>query len=93
MNSPINVFPNSHLYFENHSCKYYPCHKVNISKDGFNCMGCRCNLYCLEVCPGIESGDAIILTNGVKDCSKCSFPHLYKNREQMSLVFIKCKNH
>jgi len=82
-------FKQDHTYFENRECKYFPCHKrIDIDNEGFNCMFCRCPLYWLEICPAIESGDASFLSNGVKDCSNCTYPHRYENREQMSLVYV-----
>ncbi|MBR3646533.1 MAG: metal-binding protein [Lachnospiraceae bacterium] len=62
---------NSHRFFENKDCKYFPCHKG--LKD-FNCMFCYCPMYRFEKCPGnpkyIDKGDRLI-----KDCSQCTFPH------------------
>ena len=87
---PDRKFPFDYTYFENHDCEFWNnCHKsVNYDNDGFNCAQCRCGLFWLSDCPGIESGDASILSSGIKDCSNCIFPHKYSNREQMSRVFI-----
>ncbi|MCR5215407.1 MAG: cysteine-rich small domain-containing protein [Lachnospiraceae bacterium] len=62
---------NSHKYFENRDCKYYPCHK---GMEHMNCMFCYCPLYHLEHCPGnpkwIEKGE-----KKIKSCVNCTFPH------------------
>lgn len=33
---------NSHRFFENRECKYFPCHK---GLEDFNCLFCYCPLY------------------------------------------------
>jgi len=60
---------NSHKFFTNPSCKYYPCH-VGIRP--FNCMFCYCALFNMEDC----EGDYTITATGCKDCSNCHIPHL-----------------
>lgn len=62
---------NSHQFFENRECKYFPCH--NRSGD-FNCLFCYCPLYTKEHCPG---NPHYVTVNGksIKDCSECCFPH------------------
>ena len=40
---------NSHRFFENRACKYFPCHK---GLENLNCLFCYCPLYCRENCPG-----------------------------------------
>ena len=66
---------NSHRFFENKDCKYFPCHKG--LKD-FNCMFCYCPMYAKENCPGnpvyIETEE-----KRIKDCSHCTFPHQPEN--------------
>ena len=61
----------SYRFFENMSCKYFPCHK---EMGDFNCLFCYCPLYAKENCPGnptyLESGG-----KRLKDCSGCTFPH------------------
>jgi len=57
----------SHKWFTNKKCEYYPCHEFN----EINCLFCFCPLYFNKDC----GGDFIVLENGVKDCSKCSIPH------------------
>lgn len=62
-------------YFENHECKYYPCHK---GSDNINCMFCFCPFYTFANCPG---NPTFIEKNGVKikKCTDCLFPHLKDN--------------
>lgn len=62
------------VYFEHKDCKYYPCHKM----DEINCIFCYCPLYGTEC-----GGDFEILKNGKKDCSKCSFPHVKENFDEV----------
>lgn len=63
---------NSSSYFCNVECEYYPCHKL---KGDFNCLFCYCPLHSLRDC----GGNYEILSNGVKDCSNCVFPHIPEN--------------
>ncbi|MDD4804388.1 MAG: cysteine-rich small domain-containing protein [Candidatus Pacebacteria bacterium] len=65
---------NSHKFFANKDCKYYPCHpsySCHSLKDNFNCLFCFCPLYSHNNC----GGNYIILSNGIKDCSNCLLPH------------------
>jgi len=61
----------SHRFFINRDCKYYPCHEG--IKD-INCLFCYCPMYGIENCPGnpkkIEREGKII-----KKCTYCTFPH------------------
>lgn len=70
------VMENSHKYFENRECKYYPCHKT----DEINCLFCYCPLYSMEHCPGLNH---FIEKDGrkVKVCTDCEFPHKAENYE------------
>ncbi|EMG35768.1 putative protein containing a Zn-finger-like domain containing protein [Desulfocurvibacter africanus PCS] len=61
---------NSHRFFRNAECKYFPCHKVDDDSE-FNCLFCFCPLYCL----GQACGGDFVMRGGVKDCSKCLVPH------------------
>ncbi len=62
---------NSHRFFQNRACPYFPCHKV-ADKGGFNCLFCYCPLYTLgDQCGGSCSYTA----GGIKDCSGCLLPH------------------
>jgi len=62
----------SDKYFENHFCKYYPCHK-GIKK--INCLFCFCPLYTKPDC----GGSFTMLPSGRKNCSYCTFPQQKKN--------------
>ena len=70
---------NSHKYFENHDCQYYPCHPGAVH---INCLFCYCPLYGKEHCPGkptyVSQGDTL-----VKDCSQCTFPHHPENYDRV----------
>jgi len=60
---------NSHRFFRNFECRYFPCHEVS-DDHSFNCLFCFCPLYRLEECGGRYE-----LLNGVKNCTRCKFPH------------------
>lgn len=60
----------SYKFFQNKECEWFPCHSAPLNK--FNCMFCFCPLYTISNC----GGNYITLENGVKDCSKCTLPHL-----------------
>jgi len=77
-------YPFSYKYFENHSCEFFPCHPNATA--GHNCMFCRCPLYTIDACVGIQNGDGIILENGLKDCTNCTYNHDYINAEAMTLA-------
>jgi nicotinate-nucleotide--dimethylbenzimidazole phosphoribosyltransferase len=64
---------NSHKFFSNHECKYFPCHKMP-DKDDFNCLFCYCPLYFLgDKCNGnFKYGEV----NKIKNCVDCSLPHI-----------------
>jgi Zn-finger protein len=66
----LKSIEDSHKFFQNKSCKYFPCHS-NISEKDFNCMFCYCPLYNKKEC----GGNYRILENGIKDCSGCVIPH------------------
>lgn len=62
---------NSYRFFNNHECRYFPCHSVPDNSD-FNCLFCYCPLYFRgDDCGGIYKD-----INGVKDCSDCFLPHI-----------------
>lgn len=65
---------NSHAFFRNAQCEYFPCHQVN-NDENFNCLFCYCPLYHLENC----GGNSKMLENGIKDCSNCIVPHKAEN--------------
>lgn len=62
---------NSHRFFENRECRYFPCHK---GLEELNCLFCYCPLYNREDCPGnpvwMEKGG-----RRIKVCTNCTFPH------------------
>ena len=75
---------NSHRFFENKDCKYYPCHQ---GLEQMNCLFCYCPLYRFEKCLGnpriIEKGE-----RRIKDCSNCTFPHRAENYDRI-LEFLR----
>jgi Zn-finger protein len=63
----IGNMTDSYKFFENKSCDFYPCHKI----DKINCLFCWCPLY-----PHVDcGGDYCLLSDGTKDCSNCTVPH------------------
>lgn len=76
---------NSHRFFENKECQYFPCHKL----DGdFNCLFCYCPMYRLETCPGNPSFKE---KNGkqIKVCTNCTFPHKPENYDTITEILSK----
>ena len=81
---------NSHRFFENRDCEYYPCHE---GTQVINCLFCYCPLYRFDDCPG---NPAFKERNGtkLKVCTGCNFPHIPENydliisvlRDQMNLL-------
>jgi Zn-finger protein len=63
---------NSHKFFANRDCKYYPCHK---GLDELNCLFCFCPLYHKSDC----GGDYTLSASGKKNCSRCIKPHIPEN--------------
>lgn len=61
----------SHEFFENRKCQYYPCHE---GMEVMNCMFCYCPMYRLEHCPGKPQ---YMEKDGrrIKVCTDCTFPH------------------
>lgn len=57
----------SYKYFENHDCKYYPCHKKT---KHINCLFCFCPLF---------GWKGKCINYNYEDCINCSFPHKKKN--------------
>ena len=70
---------NSYRYFQNSDCEYFPCHKINNTKN-FNCLFCFCPLfyYCKN------------RINGIVKCEDCTLPHLENNYE---LVIFRINMH
>lgn len=64
---------NSHKFFRNESCTYFPCHPTDTPQN-FNCLFCYCPLYLIPDCGGkatwFKRGE-----NTIKDCSACMRPH------------------
>lgn len=74
---------NSHAFFQNRECEYFPCHKVK-DDSSFNCLFCFCPLYALgDKC----GGNCIYTENGIKDCSGCLIPHGSKGYEYITGKF------
>ena len=75
---------NSHRFFANKDCEYYPCH---VGIEEINCLFCYCPLYRLENCPGTPSYKE---KDGrrIKVCTSCTFPHRAENYEKV-LQLIK----
>lgn len=65
----------SHEFFENKKCQYYPCHE---GMEVMNCMFCYCPMYRLEHCPGRPE---YFEKDGkrIKVCTNCTFPHQPEN--------------
>ena len=67
----ITKIQNSHKFFTNQSCKYFPCHGKP-DTDSFNCLFCYCPLYSLgDDCGGIFE----YTPKGIKTCMDCHLPH------------------
>ena len=60
---------NTHKYFKNIDCKYFPCHKIK-NNGFFNCLFCYCPLFSDKNC-----GGKYLLVNEIKDCSNCNIVH------------------
>ena len=67
---------NSHKFFSNHDCKYFPCHRLP-DRDSFNCMFCYCPLYLFgdKCCGNFQYTGA----KRIKNCADCHFPHVPEN--------------
>ena len=73
---------NSHQFFRNINCKYFPCHR-ECNPEQFNCLFCYCPLYDLgDQCGG--NFDYTDDTNRVKNCANCTFPHDPANYEKIN---------
>ena len=64
---------NSHRFFSNRECKYFPCHsKPDVNE--FNCLFCYCPLYFLhDKCEGHYKYSG---KECVKNCEGCYLPHI-----------------
>jgi Zn-finger protein len=63
----------NYTYFQHSNCEYFPCHNVDDTVN-FNCLFCYCPCYLLDDCPGNPD-----FSIGIKDCSKCDYPHKAEN--------------
>ena len=64
--------PNSHRFFANKDCMYYPCHEMPGGVD-LNCLFCYCPLYAHgQDCGGIFS---YTKDGELKLCMDCHLPH------------------
>ena len=64
--------PNSHRFFSNKDCMYFPCHEMPAGVD-FNCLFCYCPLYSYgQECGGIFSYSK---DGKLKLCMDCHLPH------------------
>ena len=64
-----------YAFYCNRECECFPCHP-GADPESFNCLFCWCPLYALgEKC----GGNFRYTENGVKDCSRCLFPHVRNN--------------
>lgn len=64
-----------YAFFSHKSCEMFPCHE-RVDADDFNCLFCYCPLYHLG---GGCGGNCEFLSNGVKDCTGCTIPHIKDN--------------
>ncbi len=74
------IMENSHRFFANKECKYYPCHK---GIEEMNCLFCFCPFYLRgKHCPGhpkfVQTDRGI-----VKDCTNCTYPHVPENYDHI----------
>ena len=77
---------NNHRFFNNHDCKYFPCHKAEAPANRFNCLFCYCPLYAMgDKC----SGNFSFSGNGIKLCMDCYFPH---KPESYDIIIEKLKD-
>ncbi len=64
-----------YAFYCNRECECFPCHETS-DPENFNCLFCWCPLYALgEKC----GGNFRYTESGVKDCSRCRFPHIRAN--------------
>ena len=76
---------NSHRFFSNPACQYFPCHAVTDIND-FNCLFCYCPLYFL----GAHCGGNFKYSGAkrVKNCEDCRLPH---TPEYYDIILAKLK--
>lgn len=74
---------NSYRFYTNRECTYFPCHKLE-NMEEFNCMFCYCPLYFIEDCGGNYDR-----SNGFKDCTNCTIPHVPKGYDYINEKLVK----
>ncbi len=76
---------NSHRFFENTDCKYYPCHK---GLKEINCLFCYCPMYTIVNCPGNPEYKE---KNGkkIKVCTNCTYPHRHENYDDIMQILAE----
>jgi len=62
---------NSHRFFKNDACMFFPCHSKPENEDEFNCLFCYCPLYVM----GDKCGGNFVYRKTVKVCVDCHLPH------------------
>jgi len=65
-----NRVSNSHRFFNNSACRYFPCHPTK-NPDSFNCLFCYCPLYSFDE----KCGGDYYYSGKIKACDKCEAPH------------------
>ena len=61
---------NSHRFFRNIDCRYFPCHQVS-DETSFNCL-----FLFLSAISGRRLRRTFKMTaKGIKDCTDCKIPH------------------
>lgn len=78
-------YRNSFRYFENHDCRFYPCH----GSDHINCLFCYCPLYLKDDCPGSYTWITAKDGRKIKSCMDCMWPHEPENYEQIMKLLSK----
>lgn len=68
----------SFKFFSNRECRYFPCHE-GADPNNFNCLFCYCPLDTITNC----GGNYTVTDDGMKDCSKCIYPHLSENYKEV----------
>ncbi len=75
----------SYKFFQNKACEYFPCHE-GADPEHFNCLFCYCPLYALgENC----GGNFRYTQGGIKDCSRCLYPHIPQSYESVCARFCE----
>ena len=67
-----------YAFFSHRECEFFPCQK-GADPDDFNCLFCFCPLYLVSDCGGAYTRTP----EGIKDCSRCLFPHRRENYDAM----------